>query len=579
MGAGFQAGSVMGKGRCEMNRRVLAATLWLLSVVGLSLLPGARPSFATGYFLNEGPTLPSPADSITPAEVSNYPLLFVRRAGMQVFSTEFRSSVICYVPPGETMATPISDGNPPIDGFGDGCDENLEDPTGHSGNAGRPYLQNNGTFLRVNGLGSQSCLECHDLADSRVIPFTMGVGGHGGLNSTEIVFATEAASGMNGARAIIDVDDGGLNGHHNGYANFNGRIVNPPDTFGDGGVQLVAEEMTGQLQQERTDAINAASSATSGTATVALIYKSAPPSTAQVAFGSITCNRVISGNGGGKVTCDTSQVQGVNSDLVVEPFGRKGEFSTVRAFADNAFEFHSGMQPQEIDPGDPDADGVSDELSVAQLSALSVFLTTENAPVQAPISQTSDPAAYTGEHLFNSIGCAACHIPELDTTTTDLSLALPPSTNPVPFSQSAEVYRSVDLTLPPASFSSSGAGGIRVRMYSDLKRHYMGPMLCENAAFNDRAPEIPAEGAITGSDATNFNCMFITAKLWGVFDSAPYLHDGRALTLGNAIVMHAGEAASAAAAYEALPMYYQNDILAFLATLHNPTKPNGDVVP
>ena len=38
------------------------------------------------------------------------------------------------------------------------------------------------------------------------------------------------------------------------------------------------------------------------------------------------------------------------------------------------------------------------------------------------------------------------------------------------------------------------------------------------------------------------NREFITARLWGVADTAPYLHDGRATTLFQAINAHGGEA-------------------------------------
>ena len=67
-------------------------------------------------------------------------------------------------------------------------------------------------------------------------------------------------------------------------------------------------------------------------------------------------------------------------------------------------------------------------------------------------------------------------------------------------------------------------GGLRVELFSDLKRHDMGPELAESF----------------GSD---LDARFITARLWGVADTAPYLHDGRAHTLRDAIMMNGGEAA------------------------------------
>ena len=74
------------------------------------------------------------------------------------------------------------------------------------------------------------------------------------------------------------------------------------------------------------------------------------------------------------------------------------------------------------------------------------------------------------------------------------------------------------------------------------------------------------------------NREFITAKLWGVADTAPYLHDGRAFTLHEAIMMHGGEAESVRSTYAALSAERKNQILAFLKTLRNPESPNRDVV-
>ena len=44
-------------------------------------------------------------------------------------------------------------------------------------------------------------------------------------------------------------------------------------------------------------------------------------------------------------------------------------------------------------------------------------------------------------------------------------------------------------------------------------------------------------------ESTNYAQEWRTPPLWGVRDSAPYMHDGRAETLLEAISMHDGEAA------------------------------------
>jgi len=55
-----------------------------------------------------------------------------------------------------------------------------------------------------------------------------------------------------------------------------------------------------------------------------------------------------------------------------------------------------------------------------------------------------------------------------------------------------------------------------------------------------------------------------------VADSAPYLHDGRAATLEQAIQMHGGQGQKAANAYGRLSLNEQAALLAFLRTLRAP---------
>ncbi|APR81131.1 Hypothetical protein A7982_06478 [Minicystis rosea] len=50
----------------------------------------------------------------------------------------------------------------------------------------------------------------------------------------------------------------------------------------------------------------------------------------------------------------------------------------------------------------------------------------------------------------------------------------------------------------------------------------------------------------------------------GVGSTAPYLHDGRATTLTEAILAHGGEGAASQAAFVALPPESQRALIAFL---------------
>jgi CxxC motif-containing protein (DUF1111 family) len=58
-----------------------------------------------------------------------------------------------------------------------------------------------------------------------------------------------------------------------------------------------------------------------------------------------------------------------------------------------------------------------------------------------------------------------------------------------------------------------------------------------------------------------------TAPLWGLHARKLFLHDGRASTVEQAVLDHAGDGAGAAAAYRQLGSTAQDQLLAFLGTL------------
>ena len=444
----------------------------------------------------DGPNLGPLTDRTTQSDIESGTLSQqeLRAAGLKIFATPFNAR----------------------DGLGDGP----LDPSDTTSPGGRPTLQNNGTFLRVNGLDAQTCLECHTLISAATVPFTLGVGGAGGINSSAMFLPT-----------LIDVQDI----EKRGFAAFNGRLINPPALFGAGGVQLVAQEMTTDLQQLRAEAL-------------AHPGKRIPLRTKGVNFGAIKADS--NGN------LDTSGVEGVDADLVVRPFGRKGEFSSVRQFAIGAMMFHLGMQPVEaVGSGiDDDGDGVVDEVLVGEMSALEIFLTTQERPFIVPPGKREK----RGFRLFREIGCAGCHRPVMATRGHTLAYRyLEIETNP-----GAYIFYSVDLTDGLTQFEPSEGSGMLVRMFSDLKRHDMGPDLAED--FD-----------LAGSQE---NREFITAKLWGVADTAPYLHDGRALTLEDAIRLHGGEATRARDAFLRLNDHDRSRLVLFLRSLRNPQNSNQDVL-
>lgn len=273
-------------------------------------------------------------------------LVAIRAAGRKVFTTPFNKA----------------------DGHDDGP-IGPEDPTRFGG---CPTIGNNGTFLRMHGLDSQTCLECHSMGSNRTVPVRFTVGG----------------AGASAFPFVLQPDVGDFQG--NGFAAITGRMINPPILFGVGGIQLVGREMTEDLQAARARAL-----ARPGVA-VALVTKG-------VDFGSITFD--------GAGLCDTSRVEGVDDDLVVRPLGRKGQSFTTRDFDDEAFPFHLGIQPVELvgEGVDDDHDGVVDELTGGEMSAVSVFLAT----LERPVLRDESWQSRRGGEFFEEIGCTDCHVPEL----------------------------------------------------------------------------------------------------------------------------------------------------------------------
>ncbi len=72
-------------------------------------------------------------------------------------------------------------------------------------------------------------------------------------------------------------------------------------------------------------------------------------------------------------------------------------------------------------------------------------------------------------------------------------------------------------------------------------------------------------------EPTNFMQEWRTAPLWGVKDSAPYMHDGRAATLLEAVSVHEGEATGTRDRFLNLAHSDRSAIIKFMETLVAPT--------
>ncbi len=350
---------------------------------------------------------------------------------------------------------------------------------------------------------------------------------------------------------------------------------NTPHLFGMGAVQLLAEEMTMALHAQR-EQLRANVMQSRRSASVALVAKG-------VSFGTLRGDYTPTSN---SVVFRTSFVTGVDGDLVVRPFQWKGSVATVRDFNRGACHNEIGMQAVELVGHGVDGDGdrVVNELSVGDLTAMTMYVAAQPRPVTtlemsqlglgAGVSFQQVIRVQNGEALFRQVGCTDCHKPSME---LDAAIFREPSAHPsyrdtiFPAGQSpaAESVRAdapvaFDLTADQpqnrfvvngrvvnlGALKRSSTGKAVVSLYGDLKRHRMGAGLAESVDE-------------TGSGADTF----LTENLWGVGSTAPYLHDGRATTIAEAILWHGGEALASRDAFRALTELQQRDMIDFLNSL------------
>src|SRR5262249_34774620 len=143
----------------------------------------------------------------------------------------------------------------------------------------------------------------------------------------------------------------------------------------------------------------------------------------------------------------------------------------------------------------------------------------------------------SGKALFTTVGCATCHTPKL---------------------------------------------GDVEGIYSDLLLHDMGPSLTDAGSSygifqpNPNAPDPIKPEEVVKTTAKRQPVVVATAPewrpppLWGVRDSGPYLHDGRATTLEQAVGFHGGQAEESNKKFNALSFAERQKLLAFLKSLVAP---------
>ena len=213
-------------------------------------------------------------------------------------------------------------------------------------------------------------------------------------------------------------------------------------------------------------------------------------------------------------------------DRRVGRFGWKAQQATLLAFSGDAYrnemgitndlfpkEFAFGMTDEQLKRCDlrPDPEDVRNPVTrrrgIDNFEAFMRFL--------APVSRGPvDATVRDGERVFSAIGCAACHVPALMTG---------PNANPIFHRKS-------------------------VPLFSDLLLHDIGT----------------GDGIQQGAARPD---EMRTPALWGLRHRRPFLHDGSAFTIEDAIQRHQREADLARRGFLQLPLDDRQRLLAFLRSL------------
>ncbi len=408
-------------------------------------------------------------------------------------------------------------------------------------------------FNRISGPDANSCAGCHNL------PY--GIPGGGGDFVTNVFvlghrfdFATFDPNDTVPTRGTLD---------ENGQPVSLQRVGNFRATtgmFGAGFIEMLARQMTAELQAIR-DRLQLGE-------TAELWAKG-------IYFGKLTRRA--------DAFWDTRQVEGLprpsviaptpvdRPSLVIRPWHQAGSVVSLREFSNNAFNQHHGIQSTERfgRDTDPDGDGVVNEMTRADVTAVSLYQAALAVPGRViPRDPEIEAAVLTGEKVFSRIGCARCHIPALPLDKQGWIFTEPNPYNPPTNLRLGETktvsmdLTSADLPQPRLTPLLPDRTILIVPTYTDLKLHDITD------------PEEPAEAEaldmnwfVWSPKFTGGNRKFLTKRLWGCANEPPFFHHGLFTTLRQSVLGHNGEALGERRAFQALTEYEQDSLIEFLKTL------------
>ena len=312
-------------------------------------------------------------------------------------------------------------------------------------------------------------------------------------------------------------------------------------------------------------------------------------------------------------------------------FGWRANMATLIEFTDQACANEVGLKtqrkPQPADPLTPNYRNPVPDISDAQIQAIHAFTANLPAPSRAyPDDKAERLKVARGEQVFTAVGCAVCHVPDMapakglysDMLLHDMGSRSYDLNHAEPYIREIRPVRETVLVRQQSNTSSASTesyhGGTTVVSRPEIRRsvsrhfEFTAPkqptsqreiVMLDVDQWETRGPDAPGKnGAPDKNDAprendrlaaererksfrrsefldlkiekTNFNQEWRTTPLWGLKDSAPYLHDGRAETVLEAISMHDGEAAGTRDRFLMLSIADRNALLAFLDTFVAP---------
>ncbi len=406
-------------------------------------------------------------------------------------------------------------------------------------------------FNRVSGPDANSCYGCHNQ------PY--GVAGGSGDFATAVFVLGQRFDFVTFDPADLVPTKGSVDEQKKPVTlQTAGNIRKSTGMFGAGYLEMLARQMTAELQSQR-DTLKLGESRE-------LVAKG-------ISFGRLTRRK--------DGTWDTSAVEGLprlsilsptplaRPSLVIRPWHQSGNVVSIREFTNTAFNQHHGMQSSErFGLGtDPDGDGLRNELTRADITAVAVYQAVMAVPGRViPNDPEIERAVLNGERVFAKVGCTSCHVSELKLDNKGWVYSEPnpynPATNLRPgTAQSVSVdLNSADLPQPRLATDAKDPNVVWVPAYTDFKLHD----IC--------APDDPGEALDQNQTtwATKFhsgNRKFLTRRLWGVANEPPYFHHGGFTTLRKAVLNHDGEALAQRKQYQQLSRYDQDSVIEFLKSL------------